>query len=99
MRIKCFEDLEIWQEARELCRFVKKITTETPLGKDFKLRDQIRASSGSVMDLLQKDLIGEGTRNSDNFFGFQKVPVVKQDLNLTEHSTMNISIRKSWMIV
>jgi len=50
MKVTRFEDLEIWQDARELCKFIKRITTETPLCRDFKLRDQIRAASGSVMD-------------------------------------------------
>lgn len=48
--IKRFEDLEIWQSARELCQDINKIITITHLGSDFKLRDQINASSGSIMD-------------------------------------------------
>jgi four helix bundle protein len=50
MKIERFEDLEIWQEARELCKRVFDITSVDPFCKDFKLRDQIRGSSGSVMD-------------------------------------------------
>ena len=50
MKIERFEDLEIWQEARELCKFVFSITLSDAFKKDFKFRDQIRASSGSIMD-------------------------------------------------
>jgi four helix bundle protein len=45
-----FEDLEIWSEARDLCNHVFKLTIEEPFCSDFRFRDQIRASSGSVMD-------------------------------------------------
>ena len=45
-----FEDLEIWKMSRKLCQEVNEIITTTPLEKDFKLRDQINGSSGSVMD-------------------------------------------------
>jgi four helix bundle protein len=72
MRVKCFEDLEIWQEARELCRFVKKITTETPLSKDFKLRDQIRASSGSIMDNIAEGFDRGGNKEFGQFLWISK---------------------------
>jgi TPP-dependent indolepyruvate ferredoxin oxidoreductase alpha subunit len=31
MKIERFEDLEIWQEARELCKFIFEITEKEPL--------------------------------------------------------------------
>jgi four helix bundle protein len=48
--IKRFEDLEIWQIARRLCKEVFNLTNKGPFLKDFKFRDQIRSSSDSVMD-------------------------------------------------
>lgn len=50
MTITCFEDLDIWMDARELCRSIFKVTSTNPFNNDYKFRDQIRASSGSVMD-------------------------------------------------
>jgi len=50
MTIERFEDLEIWQEAKELCKFVYEITEREPFRKDFTLKNQIRSSSGSIMD-------------------------------------------------
>jgi four helix bundle protein len=50
MNIKKFEDLEIWQEARELCKIVYEITSTGPFNNDFKFRNPIRSSAGSVMD-------------------------------------------------
>ncbi len=49
--IKKFEDLETWQIARELHLKIFNLTESIPsLARDFELKDQIRRSSGSVMD-------------------------------------------------
>lgn len=45
-----FEELEIWQLAREYCQLIFPLTCELPFAKDFKLRDQLNDSSGSIMD-------------------------------------------------
>lgn len=45
-----FEDLEIWQEARRLAEIIHKISIETDLKTDFRFKEQIKSSSGSVMD-------------------------------------------------
>ena len=50
MKIEKFEDLDIWKEARILCKVIFEITSIDPFNKDYKFRDQIRDSSGSVMD-------------------------------------------------
>jgi hypothetical protein len=42
--VKRFEDLEVWQIARELCLFVKKVTSKGKFQKDFTLVNQIRDS-------------------------------------------------------
>ncbi len=50
MKIDRFEDMEIWKDARDLCKYVFELTSKELFNKDFKFRDQIRASAGSVMD-------------------------------------------------
>ncbi len=45
-----FEDLEVWQLARSLSREIYSLTFIEPLKSDYRLKDQIRGSSGSVMD-------------------------------------------------
>ena len=45
-----FEDLEIWQLARELSKEVYDLTFVEPIKSDFRLKDQMRGSSGSIMD-------------------------------------------------
>ena len=45
-----FEDLEIWQFARILSKKVYALTFKEPLATDFRLKDQMRGSCGSIMD-------------------------------------------------
>jgi len=47
-----FEDLEIWQLARIQTNDFNAISNEGPLTRDFELRNQMNASSGSVMDCI-----------------------------------------------
>jgi len=48
--VKRFEDLEVWQKAREVCRLISALTLKDKFRKDFVLINQICRSSGSVMD-------------------------------------------------
>ena len=48
--IKRFEDLELWQIARELSFKIFQLTDLAPFSDDFRFRSQTRASAGSVMD-------------------------------------------------
>ena len=47
--IRCFEDIEAWQGARELARLVYDLTKREPFCRDFEMRDQIRRAAVSVM--------------------------------------------------
>jgi four helix bundle protein len=48
--IQKFEDLEIWQKARLLSQHIYPLTIKEPISLDFRFKDQIRGSCGSVMD-------------------------------------------------
>ena len=48
--IQKFEDLSIWQKARIISKKVYQLTFTHPLSSDFRLKDQMRGSSGSVVD-------------------------------------------------
>jgi len=45
-----FEELEIWQIARQLSLKIFKLTETGNVSGDYKFRDQIMAAAGSVMD-------------------------------------------------
>lgn len=60
-RIESFEELKSWQEARFLCKLIFELTKKDAFAKEFSLKDQIKRSSGSVMDN-----IAEGFERSSN---------------------------------
>ena len=72
MNIKRFEDLEIWKEARELCKVVYQITSKGPFDKDFRFRDQIRASAGSSMDNVAEGFDRGGNKEFYQFLSITR---------------------------
>jgi hypothetical protein len=48
--IQKFEDLKVWQLARELSRKIYPLTFQKPIAKDISFKDQIRGTCGSIMD-------------------------------------------------
>jgi len=70
--IKRFEDLEIWQEARRLSKEVIRLSKSTDLKSDFKLRDQIKGSSGSAMDNIAEGFERDGNKEFRQFLSIAK---------------------------
>lgn len=70
--IKRFEDLEIWQVARELSISIIEISKRTELKNDFRLRDQIKGSSGSIMDNIAEGFERDGNLEFRQFLSIAK---------------------------
>lgn len=70
--IRKFEDLEIWQEARRISKIIISISQTTELETDFKLRDQIKGSIGSVMDNIAEGFDRDGNKEFRQFLSMAK---------------------------
>ncbi|MGB3007981.1 MAG: four helix bundle protein [Chitinophagaceae bacterium] len=62
-----FEDLEIWQLARIQTNDFDTLVEINPLGKNYELRNQMDASSGSVMDCIAEGFDRSGNSEFKNF--------------------------------
>lgn len=70
--IKRFEELEIWKSARELAKEIIIISKSTNLKSDFKLKGQIKGSSGSVMDNIAEGFERDGNTEFRQFLSIAK---------------------------
>lgn len=70
--INKFEDLEIWKEARRLSFIIFQISVETNLKHDFRFKEQIKSSSGSVMDNIAEGFERDGNIEFRQFLSIAK---------------------------
>jgi four helix bundle protein len=70
--VQRFEDLEIWQLARELVRYVYELTRKEEFSKDYNLKGQIRSSSVSVMNNISEGFESRTTNSFINYLGHAK---------------------------
>lgn len=71
-KITKFEELEIWQRAREICQYVEFLIQTTNLKTNFSLKDQIDRSSGSIMDNIAEGFERNGNREFQQFLSIAK---------------------------
>ena len=45
---KGFEQLQVWQKAKDIAVLIYKVTADGKIAKDFSLRDQMRRSAISI---------------------------------------------------
>lgn len=67
-----FEDLEIWQDARILAKEIYLISKVTDLKTDFRFKEQIKASSDSVMDNIAEGFERDGNLEFRQFLAIAK---------------------------
>ena len=56
--IQKFEDLGVWQKARVFAKTIFDCTMNKPFSTDYELKDQIKRSSGSIMDNIAEGFEG-----------------------------------------
>lgn len=70
--IQKFEDIAVFQKARELCKDVYAITREGEFKYDTRFVQQIRAACGSIMDNIAEGFERDGNREFINFLYIAK---------------------------
>ena len=68
--INNFEDLKVWQKARDLCKHIFAAKLADKFSKDFGLKDQINRSSSSVMDNIAEGFGRKGNMEFINFLTY-----------------------------
>lgn len=71
-KVQTFEDLVVFQKARELCKEVYGITNNLPFKSDYRFVQQIRAAAGSVMDNIAEGFERDGNKEFVNFLYIAK---------------------------
>ena len=70
--IKKFEDVEAWVKARSISKDVFILSKKGDFAKDFRFRDQINSSSGSIMDNIAEGFDRGGKAEFVNFLSYSK---------------------------
>ncbi len=71
-KVSRFEDLTIFQMARDLCKEVYVITKKGEFRKDSRFVQQIRAAAGSIMDNIAEGYERDGNKEFINFLYIAK---------------------------
>lgn len=67
-----FESLEVYKEATIFCDAIWDMITNTSLNNDYKLRQQLNGSSGSVMDNIAEGFGRGGNKEFIMFLGYSR---------------------------
>jgi four helix bundle protein len=60
--IQQFEKLEVWQLAQKICHRIYPLPFKESISTDFRYKDQIRGTCGSIMDNIAEGL-GRGSKH------------------------------------
>lgn len=72
MSYKRFEEMPVWQKARLYNKEIFAITLREGLNTDYKFKDQIRGSAGSIMDNISEGYERDGNKELINFLHYAK---------------------------
>jgi len=72
MKIQNFEDMKVWQDARELVNQIYKSSSGQKFSKDFGLRDQIQRAAVSIMLNIAEGYERDSNKELIRFLQFSK---------------------------
>ena len=74
---KKFEDLEVWKKARELAKRIYSVTNSDKFRHEFTLINQMKRSSGSIMDNIAEGFDRDGSKEFKQFLSIAKGSVAE----------------------
>lgn len=69
---KRFEDLEVWQRAKDLTNLIYKYSTDGTFARDFGLRDQMRRAAVSIMSNIAEGFESQTQAQFIKYLGLAK---------------------------
>lgn len=72
MKVKSFEDLQVWQDARKFVKSIYELTSSFGFSKDYGFKDQIQRASVSIMNNIAEGFERDNDKEFMNFLGFGK---------------------------
>lgn len=72
MKVKRFEDLQVWQDSRSFVKSVYELTSSLNFSKDFGLKDQIQRASVSIMNNISEGFERDSNKEFIKFLGYSK---------------------------
>lgn len=72
MKVKRFEDLQVWQDSRSFVKSIYELTSSLNFSKDYGLRDQIQRASVSIMNNISEGFERDSNREFIKFLGYSK---------------------------
>ena len=75
--IRRFEDIQVWQKARELVQEIYKMSSVGRFGKDYGLRDQIQRAAVSAMSNIAEGFARKSRKDFSHFLSFARASAVE----------------------
>jgi len=72
VKVKTFEDLQAWKDAREFVKSIYELTSQEKFNKDFGLKDQMQRAAVSIMNNISEGFERDNNKEFLNFLGYAK---------------------------
>ena len=72
MKVKSFEDMKVWQDARVFVKLIYELTASDVFKKDYGLKDQIQRAAVSIMNNISEGFERDNNKEFMNFLGYAK---------------------------
>jgi four helix bundle protein len=70
MKVKSFEDIQVWQDARSFVKLIYELTSSIRFNKDYGLKEQIQRASVSIMNNISEGFERDNNREFITFLGY-----------------------------